>query len=72
MVEKVLADRTLVEDAENALREAELAASGLETDTAEGRSQQRLMQARRVDAEVELALAETTLAQSSARRWWVE
>jgi small-conductance mechanosensitive channel len=41
-------------------------------DTAQGRSQQRLEQQRLLDAEVELALAEVTLAKSQAELWWTE
>ncbi|MGI9221425.1 MAG: mechanosensitive ion channel domain-containing protein [Woeseiaceae bacterium] len=72
LVEKVGERRADVDAAVDELREAELAAAGLEIDNAEGRSQQRLIQARRLDAEVNLALAETMHAQASAKRWWVE
>ena len=72
LVEKVSERRADVDEAVETLREAELAAAGLEVDNAEGRSQQRLIQARRLDAEVNLALAETMHAQASAKRWWVE
>jgi len=54
------------------LRAAELAAAGLDLDTEHGRSQQRLMQQKLVDAEVVLALGEVVLAQIQARRWWTE
>jgi len=53
-------------------RAAELAAAGLDLDTEQGRSQQRLMQQKLVDAEVVLALGEVVLAQIQARRWWTE
>ncbi len=72
LIEDVATNKTAVENAEESLRAAQLAASGLETDTAEGRSQQRLMQQRLLGAEVSLALAETVLAQVEAKRWWVE
>ena len=71
LIEDVATNKTAVENAEESLRAAQLAASGLETDTAEGRSQQRLMQQRLLGAEVSLALAETVLAQVEAKRWWV-
>lgn len=72
LVEKVAESRTAVDTAIDRLREAELAAASLETDTAEGRSQQRLVQGRKLEAEVNLAQAETAHAQASAKRWWVK
>ena len=54
------------------LREAELAAIGLDLDTPEGRSQARLQQQKRLQAEVQLALAQVALAGRQARRWWTE
>jgi small-conductance mechanosensitive channel len=72
LVEKVGDSQEAVDEARERLREAELAASGLEIDTPEGRSQQRLIQQRMLDAEVNLALAETALAQMAGKRWWVE
>ena len=61
-----------VEKAQANLRAAEIAASSLDLDAAQGRSQQRLQQQRLLGAEVGLALAETALAQTEARRWWTE
>ena len=58
--------------AQEDLRAAELAATGLDLDTEQGRSQQRLMQQKLVDAEVLLVLGEVGLAQTQARRWWTE
>ena len=72
LIEDVATNQTEVASAGENLRAAQLAASGLETDTAEGRSQQRIMQQRLLGAEVSLALAETVLAQVDAKRRWVE
>jgi len=58
--------------AQEDLRAAELAATGLDLDAEQGRSQQRLMQQKQVDAEVVLALSQVALAQTQARRWWTE
>jgi len=71
-MERVDAGRKDVESASEKLRTAQLAASGLDLDTAQGRSQQRLEQQRLQSAEINLALAETNLAQASAQRWWTE
>lgn len=54
------------------LRAAQLAASGLDPDTADGRSQQRLLQQRLLGAEVSLAVAETALAQAEAQQLWTQ
>jgi small-conductance mechanosensitive channel len=70
--ERVDADLAAVEEARERVRAAQLAASGLDVETAQGRSQQRLEQQRLLDAEVELALAEVTLAKSEAELWWTE
>jgi small-conductance mechanosensitive channel len=59
-----------VETAREGVRAAQLAASGLDVETAQGRSQQRLEQQRLRDAEVDLALAEVALAQAKAELWW--
>ena len=59
-----------VETAREGVRAAQLAASGLDVETAQGRSQQRLEQQRLRDAEVDLAMAEVALAQAKAERWW--
>jgi small-conductance mechanosensitive channel len=61
-----------VAKAQESLRTAEVAAIGLNLDTAEGRSQQRLQQQTVLRAEVGLALAQARLAQSQAERWWTE
>ncbi len=58
--------------AEESLREAGVAAVGLDLDTIQGRSEQRLEQQRLIDAEVELALAETLHAKVEARRLWTQ
>ncbi len=58
--------------AEKRLRDAQLAAIGLDLDTQEGRSQQRLQQQKLLDAEVLLAVEQAALAQAQARRWWTE
>jgi small-conductance mechanosensitive channel len=63
---------TAVEQAREALRNAQIGASGLDMDTALGRSQERLQQQKFLGAEIGLALAETTLAQAQAERWWSE
>jgi len=72
LTERVDAGKKKVESAGEKLRAAQLAASGLDLDTAQGRSQQRLEQQRLQSAEINLALAETILAQASAQRWWTE
>jgi small-conductance mechanosensitive channel len=61
-----------VEKAQANLRAAEIAASSLDLDAAQGRSQQRLQQQRLLGAEVGLALAETALARTEAQHWWTE
>lgn len=68
--ERVIENRSAVAVASENLRAAQLAASGIDLETADGRSQQRLLQQRQIDAEVSVALAETILAQSEAQRWW--
>jgi small-conductance mechanosensitive channel len=65
-------DEAAAARAQEDLRAAELAATGLDLDTEQGRSQQRLMQQKQVDAEVVLALSQVALAQTQARRWWTE
>ena len=72
LAERVDAARSNVEDAREKVRAAQIAASGLDVDTDEGRSQQRLQQERLLDAEVELALAEAALAQAEAMQLWTE
>lgn len=64
--------RAIVETASEELRAAQLAATSLEFDTADGRSQQRLLQQRVRGAEVSLALARMDLAQTEAKRRWLQ
>ena len=61
-----------VVEARETLRAAELEATGLDLDTPDGRSQQRLLQQTLIDAEVGVALADVKLAETQARRWWTE
>ncbi len=68
--ERVEAGARRVEAADARVSAAQLAASELDEDTPEGRSQQRLEQQRLVDAEVDLALAQVTLAQDEAHLAW--
>ncbi len=69
---RIAAQETAVARARDALRAAEIAAIGLDLDTALGRSQQRLQQQALLSAEVKLALAQAALAQAQAERWWTE
>jgi len=68
--ERVSANESAVEVAQDELRAAQIAASGLDVDTAQGRSQQRLLQQRLLEAEIHLAISEVALANSSAQYWW--
>ena len=68
--ERVIANEAAVEEAQADSRAAQLAASGLDVDTAQGRSQQRLQQQRLREADVHLALTEVALASSRAQYWW--
>ncbi|MGY8794601.1 MAG: hypothetical protein ACKVJN_05650, partial [Woeseiales bacterium] len=52
------------------LQVAQVAASGLDPDTIQGRSQQRLQQERLLSAEMSVALTEVELAKSNAQYWW--
>jgi len=70
LIKKVEEREAAVSKSHELLRAAELAATGLDLDTAKGRSQQQLQQQKQVDAEVSLALAEVALAEVQARRWW--
>ncbi len=72
LIEQVLQQEEVVAKSQEQLRAAELAATGLDLDTVQGRSQQQLLQQKLVDAEVSLALAEVALAEVQARRWWTE
>jgi small-conductance mechanosensitive channel len=66
IAEESLADR------EERARESQIAASSLDVDTAEGRSEQRLLQQRALDAEIEFAAARIALAHAEARQFWTE
>jgi small-conductance mechanosensitive channel len=68
----VAARTDAVAAAEERAREAQIAASSLDVDSAQGRTEQRLQQQRALDAEVELALATVDLAVAEARRFWTE
>jgi len=70
LLPRVEKSQTAVANAEEKLREAQIAASSLSLDTAEGRSQQRLERERLIGAEIDLAVAEIALAQVEAERWW--
>ena len=70
--ERVDINKTAVEKAQEDVRTAEVAASSLDLEAAQGRSQQRLQQQKLLGAEVRLALAESALAQTEAQRWWTE
>ncbi len=72
LLERVSDDKTRVDSAREELQTAQIAASGLDLDTAQGRSEQRLQQQKLLGAEISLALAETTHAQAEAQRWWTE
>ncbi len=69
---QVSANASVVETSRERVRAAQLAASGLDVETAQGRSQQRLEQQRLLDAEVSLALAEVALAQSKVQQFWAQ
>jgi small-conductance mechanosensitive channel len=56
--------------AEARVGDAQLAASELDEDTPEGRSQQRLEQQRLINAQLDLALARVTLAKEEAHLAW--
>jgi len=72
LIEKVLQEEEAVAKSQEQMRAAELAATGLDLDSAQGRSQQQLLKQKQVDAEVALALAEVSMAEAQARRWWTE
>ena len=59
-----------VSNAEEQAREAQILASSLDVDSAGSRSEQRLVQQRALDSEVELALAQIALAGTEARQFW--
>jgi len=66
------ANQAAADTAREALRNAELEASSLDLEAADGRSQQRLLQQQLIDAEVAVAISDLELAKSQARRWWTE
>lgn len=68
--QRVKANEAAVESAQDELRAAQIAASGLDVDTVQGRSQQRLQHQRLTEAAIHLALAEVALANSNAQYWW--
>ena len=72
LLDAVVEQETAAEEARKQLRAAELEATELDLDTPDGRSEQRLLQQKLIDAEVGVALAETKLAETQARRWWTE
>jgi len=72
LIEAVGERAAAVDAAEERAREAQIAASSLDVDTAQGRSDQRLQQQRALDAEVEHAIARIALADAEARRFWTE
>ncbi len=72
LLEQVAENQAAVADARKALRAAELEASSLDLEAPDGRSQQRLLQQKLIDAEVLVALRDLELAKSQARRWWTE
>jgi small-conductance mechanosensitive channel len=72
LVEAVAEREAAVAAAEERAREAQIAASSLDVNTAEGRSEQRLQQQRALDAEIEHSQARLALAVAEARRFWTE
>ncbi len=70
LIARIASDEAAVEKARDQLRAAEVDAASLDLNADLGRSQQRILQQKRIDAEVRLALAETALARTQARRWW--
>ena len=72
LIEMVGVNQGGADTAREALRNAELEASSLDLEAADGRSQQRLLQQKLIDAEVAVAISDLELAKSQARRWWTE
>jgi small-conductance mechanosensitive channel len=72
LIAREAANEAAVDSAREQLRAAEVDAASLDLSADESRSQQELLQQKRVDAEVKLALAETALGLTQARRWWTE
>ncbi len=72
LIEMVGIKQAAADTAREALRTAELQASSLDLEAPDGRSQQRLLQQKLIDAEVAVAISDLELAKSQARRWWTE
>ncbi len=72
LIEIVVVNQAAADTAREALRNAELEASSLDLEAADGRSQQRFLQQQLIDAEVAVAISDFELAKSQARRWWTE
>ena len=72
LIEIVVVKQAAADTAREALRNAELEASSLDLEAADGRSQQRFLQQQLIDAEVAVAISDFELAKSQARRWWTE
>ena len=70
--EQVETDKAAASKAQEEQRTAELAAIGLDLDTAKGRSEQRLAQQKMIDAGLLLARSNVSLANARARLWWTE
>ncbi len=69
---RVASSRGAVDKAREKLRDAQNAAHSLGLETSQGRSQQRLQQQGLIAADVDLAMAEATLAHDEMLRWWAE
>jgi small-conductance mechanosensitive channel len=72
LITDVAARTSAVEAAAEVQREAQIAASSLDLDTAQSRSEQRLLQQKLLDADVRLGAARVDLAMIEAKRWWTE
>ena len=72
LITDVAAKAGAVDAAEEVQREAQIAASSLDLDTAQSRSEQRLLQQKLLDADVRLGAARVDLAKAEAKRWWTE
>jgi len=72
LITDVAAKSSAVEAAQEVQREAQIAASSLDLDTAQSRSEQRLLQQKLLDADVHLGAARVALARAEAKRWWTE
>jgi len=70
LTQKVANQVAVVAKGQEDLRAAELAATGLDRDTALDRSSQQLHLQEQIAAAVTLALNEVALAELQARRWW--